>query len=131
MYNDFFLHRLNQKRDVFRFSTSLSTNSSPAPKMLNIVSHEPSDLPYGCFRIFEVQHTHGCLLRTALRRTGPLLNGLLVALFGVCGTQSRDVGVQPFSLLLDARMLHRRVEVPDRTYGSESTSDVERLSVHS
>ena len=87
----------------------------------------PTCLTALTFRIFEIQHTRDCLLRTALRRPGSLLNGGLLAPFGVCGTQSSDVGVQPLSLLLDARMLHRGVVVPDGTYGSESTSDVERL----
>jgi hypothetical protein len=77
------------------------------------------------------QHSRDCLLRTALGRTGPLLNGLLLAPFGFCGTQSGNVGVQAFSLFLDARMLHRRVVVLDGTYGTESTCDVERLLVHS
>src|SRR5258708_6935613 len=102
--------------------------------MLNLVPHKGFRivvLQPQYFRICDMQHIFECLLRTALRRTGRLLSGLLLTPFGVRGTQSRDACVQAFSLLLNARMLHRRVVVPDGSYGSEPTSNVERFSLYS
>jgi hypothetical protein len=73
---------------------------------------------------------------TLIRQNFPFavhLSRLLPSAFGrwcccVCRTPTGSRAVSP---LLNPRVLHRRVIVPDRTYGSQATSNVEHVPVQS